>query len=95
MIIRLMGIFAAAIVAPVISYFSGWITMRIDESTEATVGETLFKGFPIWFYEQSAGISIMSGWHLQRYIWNTAVWFAFFVILIWVAAFFGRKRRKE
>lgn len=89
MIIRLIGI-----LAPVISYFSEWITMRIDESTEATVGVTRFKGFPVWFYEQASGISIMSGWHLERFIWNTTAWFTFLIVIIWATALSQKSHRR-
>ncbi len=70
--------FSVLVVAPVVSYFTGRITVRVDTSTEATVGITRLSGFPIWFYEQAPGISIMSSWHPERFVWNTALWIAIF-----------------
>jgi len=94
MIVRLICILTAVILAPVISYLTGYITMRIDTSTEATVGVTCFKGFPVWFYEQAAGISLIGGWHPQRFILNTVSWFSFFLIVFWIVAVSRNKKRK-
>ena len=66
----------SAIVAPMISYVTSLMTVSVDHREEATVGLILLKGFPIWFYQQAPGISIMSGWKFDRFAGNCAVWFA-------------------
>ena len=71
--------------ACVVSYFSGFITVHEDVSTEATVGITHFNGFPIWFYEQAPGISVFSAWHFERFMWNTVLWAVLFsVFIFWI-----------
>ena len=79
--IRSIAIIFAFILGPIIGYFSGFITVMIDPSTEATIGITRLQGFPIWFYKAAPGISIMSSWHLNRFLCNTAFWTGFFLIL--------------
>lgn len=65
------------ILAPIFSYFSGWITLYSSDKDLQTVGTIHYNGFPIWFYEQADGISITGGLHIDREEWNTNIWYVF------------------
>ena len=86
------GVAGSAVVAPVVSYLSGFATVFVDRSEAETVGVIALKGFPIWFYEAADGISIMSGWHPTRFVLNAIVWFSVFSALIIYAS--DRAKRK-
>lgn len=79
---RIIFILFALPISLLISCFSGLITVWTDYSTEATVGATRLKGVPIWFYEQAPGISIMSSWHPDRFLWNTGFWITLSVCIV-------------
>lgn len=68
--------------APVLSYFSGFFTVRVSDAEIDTVGTIAYRGFPVWFYEQADGISIMSGWHLDRFKVNTSCWLVVTILII-------------
>lgn len=89
-----IGILTAVIAAPVISYLTGFVTLWIEDSTVDTVGSTRFKGLPIWFYEQAPGISILSGWHPWRFLWNSIAWLAFFLLIRFAVVTFKKRRCK-
>ena len=68
------------------SYCSGFFTVATDYTRKDIEGVILYKGFPVWFYEAADGISIMSGWHFERFNVNWCVWTVFFmviVVLVW------------
>jgi hypothetical protein len=89
---RIVLIAIALPLSIVISYCSSFITVWIDYSTTETVGVTRLKGLPIWFYEQAPGIGIISGWHLQRLLWNTGFWI---VLLFCVMLFLTRQTKSR
>jgi hypothetical protein len=64
----------ALLLSPVVGSFSGLIPIWIDSSTRETVGVTIYKGFPIPFYQSAEGISIMGGWMPIDFILNLATW---------------------
>jgi hypothetical protein len=73
-LLLLFAFIGALCVSMVASYFSGRISLQTDSSQEATVGTIRRCGFPVWFYEQASGISIMSGWNPDRFLVNSIVW---------------------
>lgn len=87
MIRTLISLVALFVISPILSYLSGLIVMVQDSSQLDTVGEIQFRGFPIWFYENASGYSIMHGWHFSRFIMNTSVWALFLLGLLLVGLF--------
>ena len=65
----------------VVSYFSSMITVGTSHEYEATIGVIRFAGFPVWSLECAPGISIMSSWKFERFLVNTAIWIAGFLVL--------------
>jgi hypothetical protein len=81
-LLLLFILLGAGVVSMATSYGTGRITIQVDASEEATVGLIQRKGFPVWFYEQAPGISIMSGWKFDRFLINSAVWLVLFGIIV-------------
>ena len=61
------------------SYCSGVVTVAKDYTTEATVGITSFKGFPIWFNQDAPGIRI--GLIPNRIFANWCAWTVVFMLI--------------
>ncbi len=89
LLLAIVGIIGASIV---VSYATGFITIQVDSSQEETVGIIRRSGFPVWFYEQAPGYSIMSSWNFGRFLTNCAVWLSFFGIAGLVLLHARRKR---
>ncbi len=87
-----LGIYLAGLV---LSYASGsFVCMKTDASEADTIGVVHYCGFPIWFYEQAPGISIMGGWNPERFEWNNRVWWGFLLLAAWAVSRFWRKRSR-
>jgi len=92
-----IAIICAVLLGPVASYFSGLIKIASSDAELQTIGLISYRGFPIWFYEQAPGLSIMSGWHFDRLYWNTAAWIVslFFLFIFMAALLRGNKNTAE
>ncbi len=75
-----------------ISYISGFVVISKDYTEEATVGIIAHCGIPIWFYAHAPGISIMSGWHVARFLLNAAMWY---LVLLIASILIQRTRHKR
>ena len=75
----------------VASYCSGVVTISKDYTTEATVGVTSFKGFPVWFNQAAPGIRI--GLIPNRIFANWCVWTTVFMLVCCGLCFMGTKSR--
>jgi len=90
-----VAIFLSLILGPGASFFSARIISASTDKEIENVGTIYFRGFPIWFYEQAQGISIMGGWHRERLLWNTVVWTVFSLILMLTAVTYFRRRKNK
>ena len=94
-ILLIISFFISGCVA---SLFSGFITSDIDYTTEATVGITYYKGFPVWFKETASGMGSYSGFHLPRFQLNCLVWvyiFIFITLCFIIWRYFSKKRNRQ
>jgi hypothetical protein len=80
-LLALFTLAGAAAVSIVTSYYSGFITLQIDDSDVEAVGIIRRMGFPVWYCEQAPGIG-MGGLKLDRFVLNSAVWFVFFALIV-------------
>lgn len=92
-LLPLLTIIGVMSVSMVTSYLTGFVTIQVDASEQETVGMIRRSGFPIWFYENAAGISIMGGWKFDRFVANCSMWLAFFGITAVVRLWKTRKSR--
>ncbi len=85
------GVFAAVLAAPV-SFYTGLLVRRTSEEELNTVGIIEYCGFPIWFYKNAPGISIMGGWEIDRLLMNTIFWAVILVGISLALMRIGRSR---
>lgn len=91
-LLLLFAFIGAMGVSLLVSYLSGYITIQVDSSQEETVGIIRRSGFPVWFYEQAPGYSIMRSWNFGRFLTNCAVWLSFLGIAGFMLLLVRRQR---
>lgn len=73
----LIPLFFGLVLGPIAAFFSRFLVVGSSSMELETVGIISFKGFPFWFYEGASGISVVSGWHIDRFICNVVFWSIF------------------
>ena len=65
----------------VASFYSGYVTVAKDYTTEETVGITSFQGFPIWYDQCAPHTRAWTGLILNRIYANWCVWTTVFMLI--------------
>ena len=80
LLIRLLLIALIVALAFITSFLTGFIIIGKDMAEIDTVGVIAHRGFPVWFAGVAPGISIMGSWKQERFLLNTLIWTAAYLI---------------